>query len=78
MIHLIVVGLQGQLLGLSVLVRDGALAGRLSGTFVMVQMDPGHFGLTVRLNIADGGEILHQLRYFSAGGQALHKYLHLR
>ena len=50
--HLVVIVLQGQLLGLVVAVGDGALAGRLAGGLVVVQPDAGLLAHPIHLNPA--------------------------
>ena len=72
-----VVGLEGEGLGLAVVVRDGALARGLAGLLVVVEPDAGLLGDAVDLDLADGGEVLADLRDLDVLGQVLDEDLDL-
>ena len=70
-----VVGLQRQLLGLLVVVRDGAFARGLAGGLVVVDPHSGFLGDPVNLDLAHRREELAHLGDLDVEREVLHEYL---
>ncbi len=76
--RLSVIRLQGHLLRLCRVVRDGALARGLASLLVVVEPNPRLFRQTIYLDLAHRGEELRELRDSNVGRQVFYEDLHRR